>query len=468
MKTYRKRIRQIATAAAVIGAQLPFFQAMGQEVSKEEVQTLIRKVQDLEQKVKILERNRELDRDAAIDKTATEPVVSLGAKGLLVRSGDTNFVMNVHGYAQTDARFYLHDPNTANDTFLLRRVRPIIEGSVYNRFDYRLMLDLATGNVTGSTAGNNALIDDAYVNARLFPQFQLQVGKYKSPVGLERLKSTADLTFVETGFATQLTPNYDTGIELHNDLFNTPVNYAIGVFNGAADAGSDDLDAADQGKDVAGRVFLQPFLNSGPDALRGLGVGVGASSGYHAGALPGYKTPGQQTFFSYAATASANGVQYRLDPQAFYYWGPFGLLGEYILSSQQVQSTAAGVPKARLNHTAWQVTASYFLTGEDNTFKTPNPARRFSLQPGGGWGAFEVAARVGQLSLDRKTFPSYAAANTAREATSWGVGLNWYLNTNVKLNLDYESTKYQGGSVVPGTVTSREEHAILSRVQVAF
>jgi len=35
---------------------------------------------------------------------------------------------------------------------LLRRVRPIVEGTVWDDFRYRLMLDLASGNITGSTA----------------------------------------------------------------------------------------------------------------------------------------------------------------------------------------------------------------------------------------------------------------------------------------------------------------------------
>jgi len=86
------------------------------------------------------------------------------------------------------------------------------------------------------------ILDDAYVNYQHFSQVQLQVGKYKSPVGLERLQSTADLFFVETGYATELTPNYDVGAMIHNDYFNTPVGYAIGIFDGAADNGSEDAD----------------------------------------------------------------------------------------------------------------------------------------------------------------------------------------------------------------------------------
>src|SRR5258708_341998 len=468
----KKLINRWAAVAALISA--PFYYAphsQAQDASKEDINKLLRRIDELEQKVKVMERNREVDQETAAEKAKTTPTVSLGAAGLVIRSADSNFVMNVHGYRQADGRFFLNDRETANDTFLLRRVRPIIEGSVFDKFDYCLMLDFGSGNGSSSTAGNNALLDDAYLNARLWQPFQVQVGKYKSPVGLERLQSSADLLFIETGFATQLTPNYDLGASIHNSYFDVPLGYSIGIYNGAADATSDDADVTDEGKDVVGRLFAQPFFKTDIEPFLKLGFGVGGSIGNHSGALPNYKTAGQQTFFSYAAGDTANGRQYRLDPQAYYYWGPFGVEGEYILSSQKVQSTTAGVPAlARFNNRAWQVEASYFLTGEENSFKYTSrqhvvPVHR--LFNNGGWGAFEVVARLQQLSLDKQTFPNYAAAGSAREATSWGAGLNWYLNENVKLNLNYESTSFRG-SPAPNAVTAKQEHIIFSRIQFQF
>ena len=256
------------------------------------------------------------------------------------------------------------------------------EGTVYQYFDYRLDARFRlSGDGNNSTSGNNALLDDAYVNARPWSELQVQAGKYKSPIGLERLESTAELMFIETGFATELTPNYDVGFQLHNNLFNSPLAYAVGVFNGATDGGSDDADS-DEGKDAVARLFAQPFLRTDIDYLRKLGFGVAGSVGDHTGALPSYKTPGQQTFFSYSSaagnTVSADGEQFRVDPQLYYYCGPFGVQGEYVLSSQKVKSSTAGVHDVRLNNRAWQIEASYFLTGEENTFK---PSSLIRLAP---------------------------------------------------------------------------------------
>ena len=57
--------------------------------------------------------------------------------------------------------------------------------------------------------------------------FSFRFGKYKSPIGLERLESTADLNLIETGFATALTPNYDLGASIHNSYFDNP----LGLFH---------------------------------------------------------------------------------------------------------------------------------------------------------------------------------------------------------------------------------------------
>jgi len=170
-----------------------------------------------------------------------------------VRSADSNFVFKVRGYVQADLRFYADDypGGTANDTFLIRRARPIFEGTVYDKYDFRVMLDFASG--INSSAANNGFLQDAYLNARFLPEFQVQVGKFKEPVGLERLQSGANLLFVERGYPTQLVPNRDVGVQLQGDLLGGLFRYEAGVFNGVADGGSGDADVSDDEKDIAGR-----------------------------------------------------------------------------------------------------------------------------------------------------------------------------------------------------------------------
>lgn len=440
------------------------------------IKALKQQIEELDQKVRILERKGEIEKEAVAEKAKATPTVNLGASGFSVRSADSNFLFKVRGYVQADSRLYADDypGGTANDTFLIRRARPIFEGTVYDKYDFRVMLDFASG--INSSAANNGFLQDAYLNARFLPEFQVQVGKFKEPVGLERLQSGANLLFVERGYPTQLVPNRDVGLQLQGDLFGSVLRYEAGVFNGVADGGSGDVDASDDEKDVAGRLFATPFKNASADVLRGLGFGVAGTYGNQEGSglVSKYKTPGQQQFFSYRSGAGTNtttanvladGDHWRVSPQLYYYWGPFGLFGEYVISDQRVRRDAGASTFTRVQNTGWQLAASYLLTGEENSWKGFTPKRSFN--PGnGGWGAWEIAARVGQLEVDDDAFPLLAnPATSASAATSWGVGLNWYLNKNVKVNLDYEQTDFEGGT---SDFLTNGEKAFLARAQFSF
>ncbi len=447
----------------------------------ETVKDLRKHIEELDQKVRILERKTELDKEAATEKARTATSVSAGAGGFSIRSADTNFVLKLRGYIQADARFYAddHSAGTANDTFLMRRVRPILEGTVFEKYDFRLMLDFGSG-VTASAA-NDSYVQDAYITARFLPQFQVVAGKLKEPVDLERLQSGANLLFVERGYPTQLAPNRDVGFQIQGDLDGAPgtslLQYAVGAFNGVADGGSGDIDTADDEKDVAARIFAHPFKNTKIDALKGLGLGVAGTYGGQDGALRTFTSIGQQRFFAYRTSATpatapnvlANGIHWRLAPQGYYYLGPFGLFGEYIVSQQEVQQAGAGAGAgtfAELRHTAWQVAASYFLTGEENSFKAVTPKKPFS-PANGGWGAWEIAARVGELDVDDEAFPIFASpTGSATKAFSWGVGLNWHLNRNVKVTLNYDQTDFKGGAATDLLATG--EKAVFTRAQISF
>ena len=439
----------------------------------ETIKSLQKRLEELDQKVRILERKDEVEQGITADKSKATTRISIDAGGFNASSGDTNFVLKLRGGFQADARFYPGNETPAKDTFLLRRVRPIVEGTVYGKFDYRLMLDFATG--VSSSTFNNGNVVDAYVNYRILPELQVQAGKFKEPVGLERLQSWQNLLFIERGVPTLLVPNRDIGLQIQGDVGSGLFQYAVGVFNGTEDGGNSDFDT-DSDKDVAARVFTHPFKNTGFEALKGLGFGVSGTWGQHQGALRNFTTLGQEPIFSYITGAGTNaagpnvtadGILWRVSPQGYYYRGPFGLFGEYVMASHELRRDVGGAPlRQTVLHTAWQVAASWFVTGEDNSFGKVAPKN--NLDPaGGGWGSLELAARVGELDFDDDVFPLYAnPANSASGVFSWGVGLNWRLNRNVKLSLDYEHSTLDEAK--GATLPFKNESAIFSRVQFGF
>jgi phosphate-selective porin OprO and OprP len=413
----------------------------------------------LDQRLRILERKLELQQEEQVAKAKEAPVIAINDKGASFKSANGDYEVKIRGLIQGDGRFFLNDDaGPQNDTFLLRTARPIIEGSLGKLVGFRF---------TPEFAGDSASIVDAYVDLRLDPRYTLRAGKFTSPVGLERLQSSSALSEMERALPSELAPNRDIGVQLQGDLAEGRVGYAIGVFNGTVDGRDAVTSNPDNEFEYAGRIFFEPFKNDA-NALSGLGFGLGASVGDKQGSgnnfLPRYRTPGQVQFFGYRSAVLAEGQQSRLSPQGYYYRNAFGLLAEYIVSRQEV---SVGGVREELSNKAWQATASYVLTGEDASYRgVVKPSNPFN--PGtGGWGAFELVGRYGALEVDDAAFPLFADPDaSAREAKSWTLGLNWYLNSNLKLVLNYLQTSLDGGAVAGAD--REDEKALFTRLQVAF
>jgi len=421
-------------------------------------------IQNLDQKVRILEREGELDQQTSSDTAKAAPRITAGVGGFGFSSADSNFVATLHGLVQLDSRTFLADHGiNGNDGFLLRRARPIFSGMVFHDFDFQFTPDFG---------GNTVQIVDAYLNYRYRPELQLEAGKFKSPVGLEQLQSDTVTAFNERSLATDLVPNRDLGAELHGDLFGGALSYAAGIFDGSPDfSGTTTNSDYDDNKAFAGRIFAQPWKTSGVSWLQGLGFGVGgsyevdraATNTVGSGLTSGYTTDGQQKFFTYSSGTFANGTHWRISPQAYYYYGPLSLLGEYVISDQRVIKGAAS---ADLQNTAWEISAGWVLTGEAASYAGVTPKHPFDPRKG-QWGAWQIVARYADLDIDKAAFPNFASlATSASAAHAWAAGVNWYLNKNIRVNASFSRTQFTDGKT--GIVTKQPENALFTRLQLAF
>jgi phosphate-selective porin OprO/OprP len=405
--------------------------------------------------------------------------IKAGPTGFSIASADGSNVIRFRGNLAVDGRWFMDKttPETA-DTFLFRKVRPYIEGTIDDDYDFRFQPDFG---------GGKTIILDAFMTARIVPWLAVQAGKFKGPVGLERLQPDQYNRFTELALPSDLVPNRDLGVEIGGDILGGTFGYAIGEFNGVSDGTSTDsnsnpdADSNDGKKDTEGRIFAQPFINSGVYALRGLGVGLAGTYVQTVGSatntlLASYKTTGQNTFFSYRTGATgtyADGRRERWSPQAYYFVGPFGALAEYVESEQDVSRQISNTVKrsGRIDNSAYQVTLSYFLTGENATYNSITPKSTFHIGNGGGWGAWEVAARYSELKIDSDAFTggsqSFADPTASpRKARATGVGINWWLNANVKWVLDYEWTQFDGGAANNGN--RPDERALTTRFALTF
>jgi phosphate-selective porin OprO and OprP len=513
-------------------------------------------VQELSQQVKVLARKGEVAEEEATAAKKTTPVVKASASGFGLESADGKNSIKLGGLVQYDYRSFSQGANDvrnrsdaragsldavtgfhdANDTWLARRLRPNIQGTLFGKYDYRFQEEFA---------GGSASVVDAYIDARFDPAFKVRIGKYKPFVGLERSQGGADIKFIERSYVSNnILPNRDQGISVHGDVLGDKLNYALGFNNGVVDGGNASTASAfNDNKEVTARLFATPFKDD-INALSGLGFGIAttytdstaeknlnftdttAADGTRNG-LPSYVTNSQNTFFRYSPAAVADGKRLRIAPQAYYYNGPFGLLAEYARVSQDVSLASGGSVAAggagttalstaqttrlngsnkTLNNDAWQIAATYLITGEDSSFKSIKPKHDFDLDKG-GWGAWELALRYSELNVDSDTFTNASgvlakqtSADTnaaigdsfadptfsAKKAQTWTAGVNWYLNSNAKIVLNYEQTSFIGGAgtglayntatgasngynATTNKVANRpDERALFARFQVAF
>jgi phosphate-selective porin OprO/OprP len=117
--------------------------------------------------------------------------------------------------------------------------------------------------------------------------------------------------------------------------------------------------------------------------------------------------------------------------------------------------------------------ASWVVTGESRAYNRGSaayygvvPKEPFSLA-GGGWGAWEIAARYSVIDLnDRLGFADGVAGGKQTIITA---GLNWYVNPNIRFMVNY----LHGWIGKPVSVTNLTDagsqfDAVAMRTQIAF
>ena len=429
-----------------------------------EIQALREQIRLLDQRLHELEQKQQLKDQEAVAAARAAPKISLTDKGFTLASGDGANSISIRGLVQFDSRLFFNDgAGVVNNSFVLRRARPIIEGTFSKIYSFQFVPEF------GGTSAPSIL--DANLGIALDQALQFKFGKFKAPVGLELLASDSWTFFDERSLVTNLVPNRDLGAQIGGSLQGGVVTYAAGVFNGVPDAASSSNADFDNDKDVIGRLYLQPFKADPASPFQGLAFGAAASVGREKGASAvtgGYKTDGQQTFFKYRSTTVADGQVWRVSPQAEYRSGPFGALGEYVVSTVNLRPTATGA-KTELQNRAWQVAAGYVLTGENSSSAGVVPDHPFNWKTG-TWGAWEVAVRYANLKIDDQAFPLFAdPAVNANQASAFGLGLSWYLSKTVRTTFDYYRTRFANKVPVSSTqILRQDEQALITRIQLSF
>ncbi len=370
--------------------------------------------------------------DTVKDNKADGGVLELKSywdNGLLFKSENDQLRLRFNGtimadYCWGEADRYLETSiGPMVDGTRIRSMRLSLRGDYAENFFFLLDYNLANGN-------NHVSFISAYIGLKKIPYLgTVMVGYDQEPFSMDWLASQKDTLFMERSLAFALTPKYGSGIRFTNTLENKRMSWTVGAFFDTVNsvgAGGKDGDYA-----LTGRVTGLPWYKEEGRKLLHLGL---AYSYRHVDADISYTAQPETTMNSGAyidtGTIFAEDVQVLGTEFALVYnW--FSVQSEYIGTHVQTEFGSD------LNFSGYYVAASAFLTGEhrpynlsNGTFGWVKPERPFRLH-GGGMGAWEVAVRYSSLDLDSGT------AIHGGEQEDLTIGLNWYMNDNTKIMLNY-------------------------------
>lgn len=366
--------------------------------------------------------------------------------GLRFDSNDGAFKLKIGGRIHYDAAFFAEDGSLERrfgdfeDGTEFRRARLSFEGTIYKNMEFKAQYDFAKGD---------ADFRDVYIGFRKVPFVRnLRIGQFKEPFSLEELTSSNYITFMERSLANTFAPARQGGVMVYDSFLKDRMTGAIGVFRHSNDYGDS---IAEISYSVTGRVTALPWYREDGKKLVHLGVAyshreyedpVRFRARPEAGLAPRIVDTGEFV----ADSANLLGLE------AAWVHGPFSLQGELIKTFIDGESPWIGDPTLFGAY----IQASYFLTGEHRPYKMSegvfDRVRPLANVGEGGWGAWELAARVSYLDLN----DDGVRGNRLMDYT---LGLNWYLNPNIRVMWNYVYADPSDGG---------EVNIFQTRVQIAF
>ncbi len=424
---------------------------------------------------------------------------------------DLPAVLEFHGWLQADQDIFFNTAGIginsgfkhtsyASDTvdrLWIRRLRPSLEGTFANYFNFLINPDFGLSQVR---------LFDGFLDINYLRAIGLQSGLQMSLVSgvenfFDNFSYLSRAYTMEMSNSAMMAPDREFGFVLHGSFgpsghepyyrglsylgFDDMFSYQLGVFNGTPDNASiglnfisnnkDQLQSAVTNKAFEARIFINPFIDYANSTLQHLGVGMAGSrdNAHNQGNLPDLVSIGQNAVFKYTGySALANGLRYRLHPQAVWYLGPMGVLADWAQTTQTLCDASGNfgafcpvnATSITQKNNAGQIQLIYNVTQEDFNLFHLIPNNNFNLSEAGTYGAWQAVFRFTKLAIDKKSFqqallygidlyPYASPINSIQRSNSWSLGLNWFWNDNFRITTEYDHTQFIGGGCSGGSDT---------------
>jgi phosphate-selective porin OprO/OprP len=482
-------------AATPCAAQTRATPPVAQQIDQlqQQIQALQQQLQELQKQVNASQKapSAAAPPPAAPPSTALESaprVTQSKTNRFGIESADGQYSIALTGRLHLDAGDYIrvHPDSRAapvsnlSSGFNARRARIGVTGKAFGDWTYTFIYD--AGNSNDATPRG---IEYAQINYRGFKNTVLDFGYSETPFTLDTATNTNDLMFMERSTPTFIATTFNTddfrsnvGVRYFTD------RYWLGAYFTGPQQGQSHAQTAEQFGAFQRGTYQ---VLSAPDYSLHLGIGVDEL----------LKVP--NTGINTANSITLNDTpELRIDSTPILDTGPLGSIANPVTGGTVYNfETAAGyknffwqgeyfhyaldrrgLPQANFDGGYGQV--GWTLTGESRKYIPETgaysaiiPDHPFSLSEG-GWGAWELGARISYIDLNDNftaglPLTSQPGAVSGGKQTSFTLGLNWYVNSNMRFMLNYVHADIDRKSVTaPSNPTGASVDAIALRSQVAW
>jgi phosphate-selective porin OprO/OprP len=385
--------------------------------------------------------------------------------GLGLTSADGQHTINLTGRVHFDGRAINSnfaegdtldkDSGTLGNNFEVRRARIGINGKLFKDFGYEL--------VTNAVGSNANLIDTAFITYGFNPKAQVRVGRFKQGFSLEELTSSNNIDFMERSFANQNEGEYVPAKETGAMVFGSPmsgVTYAV-----AASRGRDKNNATTSTNDYIGRFTANMGQLAGrTDIVAHLGLGYSMGEAISGTTVVSGRTEAREesafmtgTALTSIATRTRQNIEFALAYDAF------KLQAETFDIKYDDSAATDKQVKGQYIQAVWNITGEpHNYSNTAGTFGGLKVKTPFTMN--GGTGAWQFVVRHSELDGGNALVTS--SSKTAG-ANAWTYGINWVMNENARVMLNYVRTSFDTAVVTSGQSLYNQD-AIVLRGQLAF
>ena len=431
--------------------------------------------------------------------TASPPIEAVAApkfeavwnNGLFFQTPKKEFVAHIGGTVHADGAWYTAGTGLQqfaggtgrfNDGANFRRLRIFLEGSMYKNIDYKVEVEFMngfspaglTGPVSAATVSNSPGPTDAWITVKDVPWLgNVRIGNQKEWFSLEHLNGYRALEFLERSYlfdfsqATAFNNGFSPGISAFRTWADDRIFTAIGGYKNESDLIGFGL--GDGQYAVTGRVAGLPVWQPDDHFFWHVGGAMSHRDPVNGQVQVRIRNEVRNAPFPLLNLVANTGLinassqtLYNVETAAVY--GPVTFQAEYTANLINGASVGTGPNVGTLAYQGFYTETMVFLTGESRTwnpkigsFNRVNPKSNFAFKEC-GTGAVELALRYTYLNLNDKGIDG----GRLNDVT---LGVNWYLNTNTKLQFNYDYL-YKDGVKNPEARGS--VHSLGTRLAVDF